>query len=157
MPYYKDDNDQIFFFETEEEKEEFFPHLEAVTEKKALSIANPPLSLSEAKERHLRALKTEFQRRMDSIVASSQQEANTWSIQVEEAKAYKEDSSVDVPFITAMADARGITVDEAVDKILKKSQETSQKQATLLGEYQNLQDRVASATGKKQLDSIVFS
>lgn len=72
-------------------------------------------------------------------------ESESWPIQRSEALAYSSDSTTNTPLLTAIADARKITVSELTDKILKNTAYYDTAYGMLLGTYQK---------NKKILDSI---
>lgn len=50
MPYYKDDNNKIFFYETDADKNKFNPSLVEITEEEKESILNPAPTQGQLKE-----------------------------------------------------------------------------------------------------------
>lgn len=51
----------------------------------------------------------------------SQEERDTWSVQESEANAWLADQGAQTPMLSAMAEARGITLDELVKSVAEKS------------------------------------
>lgn len=99
----------------------------------------PQLLLAEQEK----AIRDEYAQRMQDVAKPYYpEERETWSIQREEALMYIADDTSEVPFITTMATARGITVLELANKIKENWDLYKIAIAQLLGEQQ------------KQLDSL---
>jgi hypothetical protein len=79
---------------------------------------------------------------MESIVKPySPQERETWFIQVEEAKKYLANPSIDVseiPFLKTVADKRDVGLETIATTIVNKNTEYRTSIGTLLGEQQKL-------------------
>jgi hypothetical protein len=84
-----------------------------------------------------------------------QAERDTWTIQYDEAQAYTADATATVPFITTLAAARGIALDELVVAILVKAEYLRNSLATLLGEKQKFEDRIVACTTDAELVTIL--
>lgn len=81
--------------------------------------APEPLSSEQAFAVAQAALIAERDRRLQVIAASyTQTERETWSVQVEEARAFKTDNTAPTPMLQHLAAARGLTVDEMSDRVL---------------------------------------
>ena len=63
-------------------------------------------------------------------------EVGSFWVQETEARAYKIDSTVSVPFLTQLSISRGVELGVLVDKIILNADALSIAIATLLGEYQ---------------------
>ena len=81
----------------------------------------------------------------------SDNEVKTWSIQVEEAKAYLANNAASTPLITALAENRNITVAELVAKIMENATAFSTASGNILGQQQKYLDSVQTATDLKGL------
>jgi len=69
-------------------------------------------------------------------------EVGSFWIQETEAKAYKVDNTVATPFLTQLADNRGIELSVLVDKVLVNANGLAMATAALLGKYQASLDEV---------------
>ena len=67
-------------------------------------------------------------------------ERDSWDQQRTEAIAYSADETVSTPLLSAIADARGITVAELADKVLANAAEYDAAYGELLGKYQRNRD-----------------
>jgi hypothetical protein len=81
-------------------------------------------------------------------------ETDTWDIQLSEAKEYQLDNTATIPFITNLANIRGLLIQELVDKILVKAAEYAEFSSALLGEKQVMHDRIDAAISNDELISL---
>jgi len=62
----------------------------------------------------------EFEKNMRQLTSAySKEEQKTWQTQIEEAKAYKADSSIEVPMLTEISD--GSSIDALANRIIAKA------------------------------------
>lgn len=80
-----------------------------------------------------------------------QTERDTWTIQYDEATLYTADPLANVPFITTLATARGISLATLASAILVKAEYFRNRLAALLGAKQKFEDRVAACTTDAEL------
>jgi hypothetical protein len=73
-------------------------------------------------------------------------ESLSWSQQRAESNSYELDSNVSVPMLTALAEARGITVSEMSTKVQTAILEHAQKITNLLARKQSFEQEVKSCT-----------
>jgi len=73
-----------------------------------------------------------------------QNERDSWATQREEALAYSKDNTVDTPLLTVVADARGVTLDEMVSKVLENVRQYDATYGFILGVYQRNKDLLLS-------------
>jgi len=78
-------------------------------------------------------------------------ESSTWVAQSSEAHAYLADNTVGTPVLSALANARGITIEEQANKVIAKETTFNVEVATLLGQQQVLTDQIKSCNDIKEL------
>lgn len=71
-------------------------------------------------------------------------ERETWATQQREARAYLLDSSAPTPMLSAIADARGISLTELVSKVMENVAAFEAASGAILGQQQALLDRLAA-------------
>lgn len=71
-------------------------------------------------------------------------ELATWPRQEQEARAYQLDPAAPIPFIDAVATARGITAAELVTRIITKADAYATTAAVAIGKRQALEDQIQS-------------
>jgi len=76
----------------------------------------------------------------------SDEEVQTFWIQVMEAKEYQKDPNAFTPFIDTLAGTRGISKDELVQRIIARANAYSRFAASYLGYQQRLLDKLFSDT-----------
>jgi len=69
-------------------------------------------------------------------------ERDTWEIQRQEALAWQADNAAYIPFINALATARGISVAEHASRILIKAEAYQVAAAAAIGKRQRLEDNL---------------
>jgi hypothetical protein len=84
-------------------------------------------------------------------------EIATWEQQLEEAKAYTEDSAASVPLLTAIATARGITVATLAAKIISNRASWVVTAGSVVGQRQAYQDTLDACTTVAEVESIEAS
>lgn len=70
------------------------------------------------------------------------EERNTWNIQVKEAQDYTSNNAASTPLLTAIATARGVTVENLVSKIITKDAAWKTSVGAVIGEQQALIDTI---------------
>lgn len=92
---------------------------------------------------------------IDSITQPYEQsEIDTWWLQETQARAYTADNLASVPFLTAQATARGMTVAELTTIIITKANAYESTVATALGKRQKLITDIAAAADITAVDLI---
>ena len=81
----------------------------------------------------------------DLDIHESKFETETWSTQVEQAKAYQADST-EGTLIKALADARGISLDDMATKILDKNTAWQTSVGSILGKLQKRRAEIKAIT-----------
>ena len=93
-----------------------------------------------------RQIHDEARRQRDQLAPHyPQHEIDTWDQQRREAVAYQADPSIaDTPLLTAMATARGMTVEALAARVLVKAQAFAQAGGAILGAQQALEDQLGT-------------
>ena len=81
-------------------------------------------------------------------------ERESWPLQQSEAEAWHVDNTANVPLITNIAAARGITLSDLVGKILGNVDLFRQASGTILGKQQAMLDRISAANSLEDLEVI---
>lgn len=79
----------------------------------------------------------------------------TFDKQEQEARAYVADPSASTPFLSGLAKARGITLDDLVWRVIAKSEAFASAVATLTGQRQRYEDLLDAATTAEEVAAIV--
>jgi hypothetical protein len=87
-------------------------------------------------------------------IDAAEHEKQTWAVQKEEAEKWKQDNNADIQFLPALAEKRGISLEELATKILKKTDSFNKAMAELLGEQKSLTDKVKSVDSIENLRKI---
>jgi len=98
-------------------------------------------------------VKESFEAKMKNVLEELEVEQNTWTIQKTEAVDY-ENGSTTTPFITKLAEVRGIDLETLVTKILTNATLESERTATLLGEQHNMEDLINNCTNVDDFKSL---
>lgn len=84
-------------------------------------------------------------------------ERETWFTQVKEAEAYiANPTTAVVPFITALATSRGVTISVVANKIITNRDSYNQSISQYLGQQQAKVDQVYTALTIDAVESVVF-
>ena len=85
-------------------------------------------------------------------------EMSSWSVQIEEAKAIKNNESVSTPLIETLVVTRnlGETKTQLAEKIISKYNTYNVEYGKLLGKYQSLCKQVESATKVEDIEKITW-
>jgi len=78
-------------------------------------------------------------------------EKESWERQKTEADLYTNDNTAEVPFITTLAQARGIELETLVSKILEKATQYSNFVASTLGTQHKLEELIENAETVKEI------
>lgn len=95
------------------------------------------LDTGKRREDARKAIREKYGKLMAAVAAPyGQEERETWFTQLKEADEWLADNSADVPFITALAAARGIPLADLVGKIKENDNLFRQAVGRILGEQQ---------------------
>lgn len=83
-------------------------------------------------------------------------EVLTFDQQVEEVKAYQSSGNpADAPLLSALASARGITMDDLIQRVMSKRQAFSALSGYVIGQRQALEDRLDECQTTEEVNAIV--
>lgn len=142
MKYFKNENNQVFAFESDGSQDDFIPsNLIAITDAEADEIRNPPKSIAELKQNQRLEINGVFEQSMQQITnGSPSNEVSSWAKQETEARAYAVDSFATTPLIDALSSARGVAKAELVSRIIAKADLFATVSGQLIGKRQALED-----------------
>ena len=116
------------------------------------------LYLSDSKNRKSEIITLDFNNSVEAITTALPHEMVSWRKQEDEARAYSADNTVATPFIDAQLVTRdlGETKDELVAKVIANADAYQVAYATLLGKFQNLTNKINTATSTADLELIAW-
>jgi len=116
------------------------------------------LYLSDLKKRKIEIITLAFTNSVETLTTALPHEMVSWRKQEDEARAYSADNTVATPFIDAQLVTRdlGETKDELIAKIIANADAYQVAYATLLAKFQNLTNRINTATTVDKLNLIVW-
>lgn len=113
--------------------------------------------LAALKAAKLAEIEQAFDTAMAGLVAGFPQlERESWSKQEAEARAYTADNTVTTPMLTALAQARGITVAILASAVIAKADRFAGASGALIGKRQAAEDALASATTQAAIKAVTF-
>ena len=108
--------------------------------------ADESAQLTQAKAERLVTINAECDKALEVITATyPTSEVSSWPQQVKEAQNLQLDPQADAPLLIALAEARGLTVDELCDRVLAKSAAFSVVSGQIIGKRQALEDTLETA------------
>lgn len=144
MRYFKDENSQVFAFESDGSQDDFISKdLIQITEVEANEIRNPPKTVDELKQNKLLEINSAFEQSIQQITAGyPASETSSWGKQEAEARAYVADTAATTPLIDALSTARGVTKAELATRIIAKADLFATVSGQLIGYRQSLEDAI---------------
>ena len=119
--------------------------------------ADPAAQLAQAKADRLAAINIECDKALAVITASyPASEVSSWPQQVKEAQNLQLDPRADAPLLIALANARGLTVDELCGRVLAKSAAFSVVSGQIIGRRQALEDILNLATALEDIAEVIW-
>lgn len=119
-------------------------------------VKNPERTLDGLKMAKLAEINSAYDVATSSLVATyPATELLTFDKQEAEARAYTADLSTSTPFLSGLAKARGITLDDLVGRVIRKSEAFASAVATLTGQRQRYEDLLDAATTAEEVAAIV--
>lgn len=120
-----------------------------------VAIVEPELTLEEVKAAKL----AEINGACDGILNDAASdyptsEIQTFSQQTAEAQAYTLDKNALVPLLSALAQSRGIELDELVQRVLAKHEAFSVLSGVVIGQRQAFEDRLSVCETAEEVDAI---
>lgn len=117
----------------------------------------PDPTLEEAKAAKLTEINAACDAILDAAVSSyPQSEVLTFDQQVDEVRAYQAGGKAsDAPLLSALASARGITLDDLIQRVISKRQAFSMLSGYVIGHRQRLEDRLDECQTTDEVKAIV--
>ena len=119
-------------------------------------VKNSEPSISDRKAEKLREINKAYNIATSSLISSyPQTELLTFDKQEQEARSYTADASSPTPFLSGIASARGITLDDLVGRVIVKSEAFAKAVASLTGQRQRYEDLLEAATTVDEIEAVV--
>lgn len=99
-------------------------------------------------------IEEEYDRRFMLLDTSSHMESLTFELQYEEVKLYKENSQSDISLLKSLSEAKEISVDEMVDKVLNARNSFKQSVTDLFKGMSELKNKFKNATSIRDLNRL---
>ena len=131
-------------------------HPDMVTEEQA--YVPPVPTLEEMKAAKLSEINAAADRAIATLTATyPDRELATFDKQESEARAYAADATASTPLLSALAQARGIPLDELVRRVLAKADAFAVASGSIIGQRQALEDRLDVCTTVEEVQSIAVN
>ena len=131
-------------------------HPECVTEEQP--YVPPVPTLDEVKTAKLSEINAAADRAIATLTATyPDREISTFDKQESEARAYAADATASTPLLSALAQARGIPLDELVRRVLAKADAFAVASGSIIGQRQALEDRLDVCTTVEEVQSIAVN
>lgn len=131
-------------------------HPECVTEEQPYT---PPVpTLEEVKAAKLSEINAVADRALATLTATyPDREISTFDKQESEARAYAVDPTASTPLLSALAQARGVPLDELVRRVLAKADAFAVASGSIIGQRQALEDRLDACTTLEEVQGITVN
>lgn len=117
---------------------------------------DPPLE--EVKAAKLAEINAECQRMLESLTPTyPERELTTFDKQEAEARAYAADPTASTPLLSALAQARGVPLDELARRVLVKADAFAVASGSIIGQRQALEDRLDACTTVEDVQGITVN
>lgn len=128
-------------------------HPEMVTEEQPYVPPVPTLKQTKAVKL------SEINRAADAAIATltatyPDREISTFDKQESEARAYVADATASTPLLSALAEARGISLPDLVERVLAKADAFAVASGSIIGQRQALEDRLDACTTLEEVQGI---
>ena len=131
-------------------------HPEMVTEEQP--YVPPVPTLDEVKAAKLSEINAAADRAIATLTATyPDRELATFDKQESEARAYAADATASTPLLSALAQARGIPLDELVRRVLAKADAFAVASGSIIGQRQALEDRLDACTTLEEVQGITVN
>lgn len=131
-------NEQLNFIVSSNEQEEYKAKYYLTDDDKSNAIKFTKIVIRKMLDEHFDKQLTQINGEVSTL------ESISWSQQRAESDSYELDNNVSVPMLTALAEARGITVSEMSTKVQTAILEHSQKITNILAKKQMIEQEVKS-------------
>lgn len=145
---FADEWDSVFAYADE--------HPECVTEEQPYTP--PVITLEEAKTHKLREINNAADKAISELtITYPNREIATFDKQESEARAYAADPTSHTPLLSALAEARGITLDDLVKRVLVKADAFAVASGHIIGTRQALEDHLDACTTIEEVKAITVT
>ena len=128
-------------------------HPECVTEEQP--YVPPVPTLEEVKAAKLSEINAAADRAIATLTATyPDRELATFDKQESEARAYAADPTASTPLLSALAEARGISLPDLVERVLAKADAFAVASGSIIGQRQALEDRLDACTTLEEVQGI---
>lgn len=154
MPYHVCSNVREFEKEWKAVNAYAKAHPECVTEEQP--YVPPVPTLEEAKAAKLSEINKAADKIMAALISTyPDREISTFDKQEAEARAYMADPTAPTPLLSALAKARGLSMDELVKRVIAKADAFAAASGYIIGQRQALEDRLDTCKTLEEVQSIV--
>ena len=128
-------------------------HPECVTEEEPYEP-----TLEEMKAAKLSEINAAADRAIGTLTATyPDREISTFDKQESEARAYAADPTASTPLLSALAEARGISLPDLVERVLAKADAFAVASGSIIGQRQALEDRLDACTTLEEVQGITVN
>lgn len=121
-------------------------------------VPTPEELLERAKEDKLAEINAACQSILEALTPTyPERELTTFDKQESEARAYLADDTSPTPLLSALAAARGIGLDDLVQRVIIKADAFAAASGNIIGQRQALEDRLDEARTMDDVQAIVVS
>ena len=118
-------------------------------------VAVPEPTLEEVKAAKLSEINAAADKAIASLTAAyPDREISTFDKQESEARAYAANPTASTPLLSALAQARGVPLDELVRRVLAKADAFAVASGSIIGQRQALEDRLDACTTLEEVQGI---
>ena len=154
MPYHVCSNVEEFEEEWKAVNAYAKAHPECVTEEQP--YVPPVPTFKEAKAAKLSEINKAADKIMAALISTyPDREISTFDKQEAEARAYMADPEAPTPLLSALAKARGISMDELVKRVIAKADAFAAASGYIIGQRQALEDQLDMCKTLEEVQSIV--
>lgn len=154
MPYHVCSNVEEFEEEWKAVNAYAKAHPECVTEEQP--YVPPVPTFKEAKAAKLSEINKAADKIMVALISTyPDREISTFDKQEAEARAYMADPTAPTPLLSALAKARGISMDELVKRVIAKADAFAAASGYIIGQRQALEDQLDTCKTLEEVQSIV--
>lgn len=154
MPYHVCSNVEEFEEEWKAVNAYAKAHPECVTEEQP--YVPPVPTFKEAKAAKLSEINKAADKIMAALISTyPDREISTFDKQEAEARAYMADPTAPTPLLSALAKARGLSMDELVKRVIAKADTFAAASGYIIGQRQALEDQLDTCKTLEEVQSIV--
>lgn len=154
MPYHVCSNVEEFEEEWKAVNAYAKAHPECVTEEQP--YVPPVPTFKEAKAAKLSEINKAADKIMAALISTyPDREISTFDKQEAEARAYMADPTAPTPLLSALAKARGLSMDELVKRVIAKADVFAVASGYIIGQRQALEDQLDTCKTLEEVQSIV--